>query len=212
MSIHGLIISEHTMKYKIIIFDFDGTLVISKQIKIDTYFDIFQKYDVNVCKVREVLEQFPDLNRYDTIQKIVDLTGKKLDAETLSSQYSVSVFDKIVAAKNLKFAKEVLEYLFTHNVKIHLSSNTPQHILSEIVYHRGWGKYFTSLNGFPLSKEETLKRIFDETKFAKNYYLVVGDGSSDKISALSNNMDFFEIKTNSLLPLVKYLNIDINQL
>lgn len=198
--------------YKALIFDFDGTLVISNQLKIDAYYDIFESDDVDHDIIRNILELYPELNRYDTIRKILEEANCKHDLASLSDIYSKLVFDRITKAKNLDHAEELLECLISKDIKLFLSSNTPLIVLKEIINHRGWNKYFERIYGFPDKKADTLKQIIGEFKFKPVDCLVIGDGESDHLSALSNNIDFCRIATNSLLPLVSLLEIDLSEL
>jgi len=199
-------------QYQALIFDFDGTLIISNQLKIDAYYDIFEKGDVDHGIIRSILETYPELNRYDTISKILEKANCEYDQTSLRETYSELVFDRIIKAKNLDHAEKLLEYLISKGIKLFLSSNTPVIVLKEIINYKDWNKYFDRIYGFPDKKADTIKQIIKEFKFKEEDCLVIGDGESDRLSALSNGIDFCKITTNSLLSLVKYLEIDLSEL
>ena len=195
------------MKYKVIIFDFDDTLILSGKLKYDTFFEIFSEYGIEVKIIVDVLSEFPELNRYDTIAKITQRANLKLDNDYISESYTSLVNIKIINAKPLDFAEIILNSLSQSNIEIFLSSNTPVNILSEIVKNKNWDKYFKKIFGYPGTKIESLEKIIRTTGYTLDKYLVVGDGQSDKNSALMNCVEYFEIKTNSLLNLKLHLDI-----
>ena len=198
--------------YKALIFDFDGTLIISNQLKIDAYYDIFERNDLDHSLIRGILESYPELNRYDTIRKILEKANCDYNLSALSETYSKLVFNRIIKAKNLDHAEELLEYLNSKGIKLFLSSNTPVIVLKEIIDYKDWNKYFDRIYGFPDKKADIIKQIIKEFKFKEEDCLVIGDGESDRLSALINGIDFCRITTNSLLSLVKYLEIDLSEL
>ncbi len=195
------------MKYKVIVFDFDDTLILSGKLKYDTFFEVFSEYGIEAKIIVDVLSEFPELNRYDTIAKITQRANLTLDNDYISESYTSLVNFKIINAKPLDFAEIILNSLMQSNTEIFLSSNTPVNILSEIVKNKNWDKYFIKLFGYPATKIESLKKIIKITGYTLDKYLVVGDGQSDKNSALMNCVEYFEIKTNSLLELKLHLDI-----
>ena len=195
------------MKYKAIIFDFDDTLIISGKIKYDAFFEVFSNYKIEEKIIVDVLSEFPELNRYDTIAKIIELANLKLDNNYISESYTSLVNFKIINAKPLDFAEIILNSLLQSNIELFLSSNTPINILSEIVKNKNLDKYFKKIFGYPGTKIESLEKIIKITGYTLDKYLVVGDGQSDKNSALVNCVEYFEVKTNSLLKLKLHLDI-----
>jgi phosphoglycolate phosphatase-like HAD superfamily hydrolase len=198
--------------YKALVFDFDGTLIISNQLKIDAYYDIFRRGDVDHSIIESTLKMHPELNRYDTISKILENANCEYNLASLSDIYSELVFERVIKARNLDHAEELLEHLTSKDIKLFLSSNTPAIVLKEIINHKGWNKYFDRIYGFPNKKTDTIKQIIEEFKFETTDCLIIGDGESDRLSALSNNIDFCRISTNSLFPLVNYLEINLSEL
>jgi phosphoglycolate phosphatase len=195
------------MKYKVFVFDFDGTLVDSVNLKINAYFKIFQPYSLSDSLISSVLKEFPDLNRYDTIQVIIDRGKLSANATALSELYTAFVLDEILRSPYLEFATEILNFLQESNYSVYLSSNTPQVVLDEIIEKMKWKRYFNAIFGYPHLKIDTLKRVIGSGNYPSSSVLVIGDGDSDKKSAELNDTDFFRVEGNSLFPLIKYLNI-----
>lgn len=195
------------MQYKAIIFDFDGTLVISNQVKIDTYFEVFQEYCIDNQLITKILKKHPELNRFETISKIIQESSKKLDAWIIAEQYSREVQQRVRQANNLKYAESLLDYLVKNNIKVFLSSNTPFSFLQDLIKKRGWSHYFLSINGYPMNKADTAKNLVIKYHLKLNDCVVIGDGESDRESALLNGISFIKVESNSLLPIIKKLGI-----
>ena len=101
----------------------------------------------------------------------------------------------------------ILDKLFQLKIEIYLSSNTPEVLLTDIIKEKGWDKYFIKIFGYPSNKIDSLSNIIKSTGYNLDSYLVVGDGLSDKLSALKNNVDYFQVKSKSLKDLFLYLNL-----
>ena len=156
-----------------------------------------------------MLSDYPELNRYDTIDKVIaSLTN--INREDVVSRYSEIVLVNIKIAKELKYSIEIMDYLLNKNVMIYLSSNTPLDILKEIIKCRGWNKYFNEIYGYPSKKDDSLKNIIKNNQFSNEEYLVVGDGKGDESSANINGVDFFKVNKKSLKDFADFLNIEIS--
>ena len=195
------------MKYEAIIFDFDGTLVISNQIKYETYFEVFMPYNIEAKLLIKVLKKWPELNRYETIKKIIEISNIKLNALSIAKRYSYIIQQKIYLAANLKYAVDLLDYLDRNHILLFLSSNTPKKYLNNLINNRGWTIYFKAIFGYPNSKAVSVRTILKDFELKPSKVLIIGDGTSDKESAIINNTDFILVKGNSLLPVIKKMGI-----
>ncbi|MDX2479991.1 MAG: hypothetical protein QNK24_06615, partial [Desulfuromusa sp.] len=62
-----------------VVFDFDGTLVNSNDIKRETFFDVARSWDPKGEIVAEVLKDWPTADRYNKLEKIAEgLIARKL--------------------------------------------------------------------------------------------------------------------------------------
>lgn len=190
------------MQYRVYVFDFDGTIIDSNHIKSEAYYDIFDNSEDTKCVIGNILGEYPELNRYDTIKKICNVLscyyGK---SDEIASTYSRLVFERVVNAPMIKGAQEVLELLKKTQSIVYLSSNTPVDILNQIVKARKFIEFFSGVFGYPDRKNATLKKIMKNHSFEREEYLVIGDGKSDEDSAHDNGVDFFKVENNSLVDL-----------
>jgi phosphoglycolate phosphatase len=193
------------MHYKVVVFDFDGTLVESNHIKREAYYQVFPSSETYQNSIAEILYQFPELNRFDTIGKIITLTGDDLLPQEVAFDYSKVVLEAVINAHELVDAIKTLNLLLRNDIKVYLSSNTPIDVLSKILKARGLEHYFCDISGYPADKTSYLSGLISQNGYAANEYLVVGDGQSDRLSAIDNGADFFHVNSNSLEKLYKKL-------
>jgi len=194
------------MHKKVIVFDFDGTLIDSNQLKHDAYFKLFPLDGFHKKIVTEVLNEYFEESRYVILSEII----KRLNSETinkdelsnsvqvLATKYNDVVVDGAKHCKEKPGAKEVLESL-NKRYNLYLNSTTPEVFLKDIVKHRKWEDYFCDIFGYPNDKASVLFGIIERESISPDELLVVGDGKSDKDSANSVKCEFFQINKDSTL-------------
>ena len=201
----GWSILERIMKYKVVVFDFDGTLVNSNEVKVNAYYKAFAPFTEEKEVIANVLSQYPELNRYDTIKKILINLSNYINYDDVLERYNTQVLDDVKNAFFLEGAINVLNFLVNSKVDLYLSSNTPLDILLDIIKHKKIDSYFIGISGYPANKNEYLRNIIASNKYKASDYLVVGDGKSDENSAKENNTDFYLVENNSLQKLYNKL-------
>ncbi len=194
------------MTVKVIVFDFDGTLIDSNQLKYDAFFKLFPFDAPPKNIIEEVLGEFLEESRYVILREIL----KRVDTETineneldnrvqeLATEYNDLVLDGAKRCREKPGAKEVLE-LFSKRYKLYLNSTTPEASLKDIVTYRKWEDYFCDIFGYPNDKASVLFGIIERESISPDELLVVGDGKSDKDSANSVKCEFFQINKDSTL-------------
>ncbi len=193
------------MTIKVIVFDFDGTLVDSNQLKHDAYFELFP--DDNFYKeiVSDVLSDILEESRYVILKEILKRINLKtiddnLDyrVQSLANKYNDIVINGAKYCRERTGAKEILESL-CKNFRLYLSSTTPEASLKEIVKHRRWEGFFCGIFGYPDDKTSVLFDILKRESINPDKLLVVGDGKSDRDSANNVKCDFLQINSDSCL-------------
>ncbi|WAC08176.1 MAG: HAD hydrolase-like protein [Thermodesulfobacteriota bacterium] len=186
------------MGIRSIVFDFDGTLIDSNRLKYEAYFELFTDQGHQAQIIREVLSENFEQTRYVILEKIVrrlgikDHTYMKSRVSKLAEQYNDIVVagaktcpEKIGAEKTLKKLAAIY--------RLYVSSTTPESSLKEIIRFRKWDGYFCGVFGYPHKKTETLLRIMALEKLRSDEVLVVGDGESDRESAVKNACPFVHV-------------------
>ena len=172
--------------FKIIVFDLDGTLVRSNELKFDAYFALFPDNEFYRNTIRDVLNKYFEKSRYFILGKILerlnDKRGIRRKVNELAHKYNKIVTFGAKTCPETNDAEKALQTFF-HSYKLYLSSITPEDSLQEIVVYRNWDQYFQGVFGYPCLKEESLLEILEKEKVLPQEILVVGDGYSDLLSA-----------------------------
>jgi phosphoglycolate phosphatase-like HAD superfamily hydrolase len=207
------------MAIKVIVFDLDGTLIDSNQLKYDAFFKLFPFDAPPPNIIEKVLDEFLEESRYVILREIL----KRVDTETineneldnrvlaLATKYNDLIVGGAKQCNEKPGAKEVLE-LFSKRYKLYLSSTTPEASLKEIVKHRNWNGFFCDLFGFPNDKTSVLLNIIKKESVNPDELLVVGDGKSDRNSANSVKCKYFRISNDSSLMALLDLNLKTTNL
>ena len=181
------------MRLKVIVFDFDGTLIDSNRLKYDAFFKLFPDDAHHASTVREVLAQIGEASRYDIIAKILArLDNRQGDVNELADRYNAIVLDGAMRCAEIPGVEHALKSLVAR-FRLYVSSTTPESPLQEIIRFRGWTGYFAGIFGYPRKKGETLRRILEMEDVDAKAALVVGDGESDREAARENGCHFLHI-------------------
>ena len=183
--------------YKIIVFDFDGTLVDSNSIKLDGFYSVVEG-DVGSVELMTAVLRGSNGTRWDVFHTY--LTKRQYNTAVISTEvaslvakYNMIVDNAIISAPEMPGATQLLDKLLLSGCKLILSSATPQLNLASIIEKRGWKHYFSSIHGAPASKINTLEQILAMPHMSVSDLAVVGDGSDDRKSADAVSCSFFPV-------------------
>ncbi len=191
---------------KVIVFDFDGTLVDSNQLKYDAYFQLFHSDDLHKEIISEVLNEILEESRYVILREIL----KRIDIEKINEDELEDRVQKLaykynnIVVNGTKHCKEkpdatvVLETL-SKRYNLYLNSTTPETSLKDIIKHRNWECFFCDIFGYPNDKASVLLEIIRKESIDSDELLVVGDGKSDRDSADKVDCRFFPVFKDGLL-------------
>ena len=177
-----------------VVFDFDGVLTESVDIKTRAYARLFKE------EGEEVVSEFIDfhlknggISRFKKIKFFYrDILHRPLSEgkfQELCAQYSRLVVDEVVAAPWVDGAKKFL----TRNKKKYtfaIISGTPEDEIKEIVLRRGMNHFFNSVRGSPKSKVILLGEVMDEYSLKPNEIVFVGDSETDWFAAKETGVPF----------------------
>lgn len=194
------------MAIKVIVFDFDGTLVDSNQLKYDAFFELFAQDEFHKRIITEVLKKFFNESRYIILKQILKRIkkdySKEIDidakADELADKYNTLILSRIKTCKEKAGAVRVLENL-SRKYRLYLSSTTPESALRDIIKYRNWHSYFCDIFGYPKEKVCALLEIIRKEKVNPNEVLMVGDAKVDRISANKVGCRFFSVNENGQL-------------
>lgn len=197
---------------KVIVFDFDGTLIDSQKMKLESFYDLFPPDHLHQCVVSEVLCAMPEESRYIILSAILDRTGcagslLEEKVKRLAQEYDRLVMTRLEKCREMPGATSLL-IAASEAFNLYLSSNTPQQSLEAIVRQKCLLQYFKGISGYPQKKDNTLLNILKREKIRPEQLMVVGDGLSDQQSADKAGCSYYAVNCDqSLLDLAVNLNL-----
>jgi len=186
------------MTIKIIVFDFDGTLVDSNRLKHDAFFEVFPADEHHARTVQRVLSEMNEQSRFVILEVTLQRLGLKKGAglgrkvKELADRYNEIVISGAKNCPEMPAAETVLKSL-SGRYRLYLSSMTPDKELKEIVRFRNWSGYFEDIYGYPHQKSATIQQIMERENARPGQVVVVGDGNSDRQSADANACCFVQV-------------------
>ena len=189
------------MEIRSIVFDFDGTLIDSNNLKYNAYFRLFPTDDHHEQIIRLVLSEFFEKSRYMILEKIFHKLGNvqplflEEKIKKLAFRYNEIVVAGAKQCPEKPGAEKALRKL-TQAYDLYVSSTTPDAELKKIIQYRKWNDYFRGVFGYPHEKSATLRHIMTAENLTSDEILVVGDGESDRKSARDNNCPFMRVGDN----------------
>lgn len=181
-------------KTEALIFDFDGVLVESVDVKTRAFAALYAEYGPWV--VEQVVSYHlahGGVSRHEKFRHVhrtflgLPLTGSE-EAE-LAERFAALVEDAVVKAPWVAGAIEVLE----RNAAVlamFVASGTPEEELRRIVSRRRISHYFLSVHGAPTRKAEIIESILRSHGYARDRVLVVGDSVTDYEGAIDAGVRF----------------------
>lgn len=183
-----------TKKYDAIVFDFDGVLVESVDVKTQAFGALYAEYgDRIVDQVKAYHLQHGGISRFDKFRYYHEvLLGKDLtkDEEAkLGDRFSQYVEDAVVDAAYVSGAYELLESNY-QSTPLFVASGTPDQELKRIVSRRNMAHYFVSVHGSPAKKGVIIQDILSKYDFDPDRVLMVGDAIADYEGAIAAGVKF----------------------
>ena len=172
-----------------LVFDFDGVLVDSNEIKRAAFFRIFAGFGESGRQwVTSALERDDEGDRFDIIRSVLDQAVGSGTLETtatveeLVQSYAVE-YNTICEAHAATCAEitgvtSMLNAVY-RRYPLYIVSATPVEPLRRIVEMRGWGHYFKEVLGRPESKTRHLAHVLEREGIGAERLLFVGDGKRD---------------------------------
>ncbi|MBN2752922.1 MAG: haloacid dehalogenase-like hydrolase [Rhodospirillaceae bacterium] len=178
-----------------VVFDFDGTLVLSNAIKRDGFFAVAADFPGGT-ETMEALLASPPGDRFAIFRAFAASYGAKPD--DLASQYGAWCEDKILACPERPGATELLAYLQQQGLPVYINSATPQAPLQSVVAKRYGKGAFTGVLGGHGCKVRNLNTILNIENLSPKDLLMVGDGRDDHDAATEISCNFVGIAGGTL--------------
>lgn len=198
-------------KYKAIIFDFDGVISESVDVKTKAFSKIYSDYGKDI--VEKVVSHHMSnggMSRYKKFKYYHKaFLGKELNKEELiqiTNKFSELVLQKVIDAPYVPGAINFIKNNYK-KYKLFISTGTPQNEINDILLKKRIKKYFVSIYGSPTNKTEHIKDIIQKTGYKKDEVIFIGDADTDIVAAKNYNIHIILREHNECLYSQKYKNM-----
>ena len=189
-------VAKALVQARILVFDFDGTLIDSNPIKRAAFAACF----TDVAERREEILAYcwghhhvPRGEKFRHVyERILRQPYTPEVASRLHARFDDATTRQIIAAPEIPGATAFLRYA-SGRYDTALLSSTPQEVLRHILAERGWLDYFTYVQGAPIIKAEWLRRLRQLNGLAAEAILFFGDTPEDAASADRASCRFIQV-------------------
>lgn len=180
---------------KAVVFDFDGVLVESVDVKTNAFATLFQDEGEEVA--RKVVAYHLDHGGISRFEKFryyyAHFLKRPLTAEKereLADRFAALVLDAVIRSPYVPGALDSLRLLHGRKIPLYVASGTPEGELRHIVKERGIGHFFEGVFGAPRTKGDILAAILKERGISPSEAVMVGDAMTDYDAALETGVQF----------------------
>jgi len=184
---------------KVAVFDFDGVLAPSNQIKIDAFVEVLP---VAETKLRELMRKMydPGETRYEMFAAVLEKCGTAKEkipglVAGYAEQYNNLVQEYIAKHGAAPGVADILKNLHWAGYHLYVYSNTPAEALRQTIKRLGIFELFTDVLGRPTSKADNLRQVIEREGVDAVSVMVVGDGESDWKSAREVGCGFIGLRS-----------------
>jgi HAD superfamily hydrolase (TIGR01549 family) len=180
-----------------VVFDFDGVLVTSVDVKTQAFADLYAEHGPDVVrKVTEYHLAHGGVSRFEKFRHFHRAFLKRNltpEAESrLGIRFSAMVENAVVEAPWIAGAREFLER-HHRQVPLFVASGTPEQELLRIIARRGASHYFAGAGGAPRSKAEIISAFIRKGGYDAARVLMIGDSSTDYEGARAAGVRFLGV-------------------
>lgn len=181
--------------WQAIIFDFDGVIVESGDIKTEAFAELYRQYGEPIMQAAVAYHRANGgMSRYlkfryfqQQLLKKPPLT--KEEERRLDQQFSSLVMQAVIKSQAVAGATALIARA-SRIMPLFIASGTPENELRSIVEQRGLTPFFTAVRGAPALKQTIIAEIIATHKLDAQRVLMIGDAAIDYESARLNNTSF----------------------
>ncbi|MCE5181790.1 MAG: HAD-IA family hydrolase [Anaerolineaceae bacterium] len=171
------------IRFDAIVFDFDGVLVESVNVKTQAFAALYSGYgDFIVEQVVAFHLANGGLSRFEKFRyfhnKLLGLPLSLEEENRLAADFNARVEAAVIAAPWVDGAEEFLAKYYT-NIPLFVASGTPEEELKRILEKRHISHYFRAVFGSPAKKGAILRGILENGGYRPEKMLMIGDSLLD---------------------------------
>ena len=183
-------------RFDLLVFDFDGTLCDSVQVKTEAYRLLY--LDERGPKFADRVQAFhlanAGVSRYDKIRYVeTEMIGSEPSddrVERMAARFGRIVEEQVIAAP---LFDGVVDFLGSLDLPVAVASATPTDELRRIIDAKGIDRFFVAIEGSPRSKGDIVTEYVIRMGCEPVRVLMVGDQPSDLAAATQAGTDFVAI-------------------
>lgn len=181
-------------KIKAIIFDYDGVIAESVNVKTEAFAELYRPYGKDIVqKVIKHHEANGGVSRYEKF-KIYHKNYLREDIDQLEIDVLANKFSKLVLQKVIDstYVTGVYDFISSNYQKydFYISTGTPTDEIETILKQKSLRKFFNEVYGSPEKKDSHVKKILKKYSYNKNEVVFIGDALSDRDAARNNDIFF----------------------
>ena len=181
-----------------IIFDFDGVISESVQVKTDAFASLYKQYGDNIItKVIEHHEANGGLSRFEKIKlyhgSYLNKSITNEEIEELATQFSKLVVKKVIDSPYVPGVFKFIQKCY-EKYNLFISTGTPTNEMEQILIARGIAEYFIEIHGSPEKKSVHISKIMSKYNYHPDELIFYGDAKTDINAAKKLNIPFILIK------------------
>ncbi len=180
-----------------VVFDFDGVLVDSNEVKRDAFYRIFAAAGAaGRSALERVLAADVAGDRFDIIRAVLERLQAPAPQSVIhdyASRYNEICEEHAAVCPLIAGAAESLAEL-APQLPLYVVSATPEAPLRRIIARRGWTGLFRGAYGRPGSKAEHIARVAARERLPGEAITVIGDGRRDLDAARALGCRFIGVR------------------
>ena len=178
---------------KAIIFDFDGIICESVDVKVEAFRKLFSGHPKHLKKIIDYHIRAGGISRYEKFKVIYrDILRKKLTPEKsaeLGKKFTAYAYAAVIASPLVEGAQELLSQHYK-KILFFIASGTPQEEVASIIQKKKLDKFFKGVYGSPQTKYEIIAKVLKKNKIDRDSIIFVGDSINDYDGARQAGIKF----------------------
>jgi beta-phosphoglucomutase len=178
---------------QIILFDFDGVILESADIKTQAFKDLFASERRHVPAILRYHLKHAGISRFKKFdyiyRRILRRPLDEAEKKRLGRAFSKKVYERVLRCPMVPGAEDFLKR-YHRKIRFFIISGTPQMELRSIVRARKLGRFFKAVYGTPRTKAKLANFILKRARVSPAQVLVVGDALADRDAARSCGVHF----------------------